>query len=344
MFELPTNKLNIRRLVQVKEGITSKNIETSVLNSEQPVVLKGFSNNWHMVKLARQNGMKVAAHLQSKHVGKEVNVSLIETGGQERIFYNSDFTGFNFTTLKMPFSKVLSTLFEQQALAQPQTVYMPSTSIPLYFPDLVTETLVNGMQDSIFNLWLGNRTRVAAHYDFLQNLACVVAGRRRFILFPPDQIGNLYPGPLHLSPGGREISLVNFAEPDFQTHPKFKQALQHAMLADLSPGDALVIPSMWWHHVEAADPFNVLLNHWWRNSPAYLGGPANALMLSLLSIRDLPPAQKQAWQALFEHYVFHNDAADFAHIPEAAQGALASPLNEQTARQLRANIHNKLRR
>ena len=35
------------------------------------------------------------------------------------------------------------------------------------------------------SLWLGNRTRIAAHYDLPDNLAVVAAGRRRFTVFPP---------------------------------------------------------------------------------------------------------------------------------------------------------------
>ena len=100
---------------------------------------------------------------------------------------------------------------------------------------------------------------------------------------------------------------------------------------------------MWWHHVEALQCFNVLVNYWWRQSPAYMDSPSNALMLSLLSIRDLPPAQRRAWQDIFRHYVFDADSATAAHIPAAAQRVLG-PIDDDAARMLRAQLLRKLNR
>ncbi|MFX6149073.1 cupin-like domain-containing protein, partial [Acinetobacter baumannii] len=91
-----------------------------------------------------------------------------------------------------------------------------------------------------------------------------------FTLFPPDQFGNLYLGPLDNTPAGRAVSMVDFAEPDFAAHPRFREALAHAQVAELEPGDAIFIPSMWYHHVEGRSAFNVLINYWWRETPGWL--------------------------------------------------------------------------
>ena len=53
----------------------------------------------------------------------------------------------------------------------------------------------------------------------------------------------------------------------------------------------------------------------------------NALMLALLAIRDLPPTQRAAWQAMFQHYVFEADDHTAAHIPETVRGVLG-PLDQ----------------
>ena len=60
----------------------------------------------------------------------------------------------------------------------------------------------------------GNRSRAPAHQDLPDNLACVAAGRRRFLLFPPNQLRNLYIGPLARHPAGQPVSLVGPLAPD----------------------------------------------------------------------------------------------------------------------------------
>ena len=185
--------------------------------------------------------------------------------------------------------------------------------------------------------------RGAAHYDEPDNIACRAVGRRRFTLFPPDQLGNLYIGPLDFTPAGQTISMVDFSEPDFENYPRFRDALRKALVADMEPGDAIFIPSMWWHHVEALDGFNVLINYWWRQSPAFMDTPANVLQHALLSLRDLPEAQRKAWHEIFKFYIFDFDENAVAHIPEQRLGVL-SPIDESKARKIRAQLLNKLNR
>jgi hypothetical protein len=100
---------------------------------------------------------------------------------------------------------------------------------------------------------------------------------------------------------------------------------------------------MWWHHVESLTPFNVLVNYWWRQSPDYLDSPIGALMAGLLTMRDLPPAQREIWRQLFDHYVFRPDETTAGHIPPHARSALA-PLTESGARNLRQVLLNRFKR
>ena len=116
------------------------------------------------------------------------------------------------------------------------------------------------------------------------------------------------------------------------------------MVAELEPGDALLLPGMWWHHVEALSDLNVLITHWWRNSPNFMGRPNNALELAILSMRSLPRAQRDAWKAIFDYYVFAHDEHSLEHIPEDVRDMLKLPLDEATARRLRADLLNKLKR
>jgi hypothetical protein len=111
----------------------------------------------------------------------------------------------------------------------------------------------------------------------------------------------------------------------------------------LEPGDALFIPSLWWHHMEGLEVFNVLVNYWWRQAPAWMDTPMNALMLAIMSLRDLPPHERQAWKEVFAHYVFDADASTSAHVPDAARGVLG-PFDGEAARRLRALLLQRLNR
>ena len=80
-----------------------------------------------------------------------------------------------------------------------------------------------------------------------------------------------------------------------------------------TPGDALFIPSMWWHHVESRSELNLLVNYWWCDSLPELGSPTGALLHAMLAIRDLPSHQRKAWGNLFNHYVFDAGESTQSH-------------------------------
>jgi hypothetical protein len=162
-------------------------------------------------------------------------------------------------------------------------------------------------------------------------------------LFPPEQVANLYPGPLAPTPGGQVVSMVDFAAPDLARFPRFADALAAGQVAELEPGDVLVYPALWWHHVEALDAFNVLVNYWWNAAPAFMDTPMDTMLHAFLSLRDRPAQEKAAWRAMFDHYVFGDADAVAAHLPAAARGPLA-PIDGSTARQLRAYLLGRLNR
>ena len=68
-----------------------------------------------------------------------------------------------------------------------------------------------------------------------------------------------------------------------------------------------------------------------------------ALLLAIMSVRDLPPEQREIWREVFRHYIFDADAQTAAHIPEAVRGLLA-PIDELRARELRARLLHGLNR
>ena len=317
-------------------------IPQQVFASTEPVLLKGLVSSWPAVAGCGGSIPDAARYLSQFWREEPVTVYAGDSSIDGRFFYNEDFTGFNFVAGKASLPQVFAKLTEPDREERLSTLYIGSTPIDKWMPGFRAQNDVQlPTEDALASFWLGNRTRVSAHYDFPDNVACVVAGERRFTLFPPQQIGNLYVGPIDKTPSGQAISLVDVKNPDLERFPKFAEALKHARTALLAPGDAIFIPSMWWHHVESREEFNMLVNYWWCNSPDFMGSPTNALMHAILALRDLPPRQRELWQGVFNHYVFEADESVYEHIPEPGRGCLA-PLDETRARQLKANLLNRL--
>ena len=319
-------------------------LDNKLLESTEPVVLRGLVSGWPAVQAAVASEQGAGQYLRRFYRDATVFAFLGAPDIDGRFFYNDDLSGFNFAPVRARLDAILNEIDDHRADEKPPSVYVGSTTVETCLPGFREENDVNlGNRGALASVWIGNRTRIAAHYDLPDNLACIVAGHRRFTLFPPNQLSNLYIGPLDFTPAGQAISLVDFRKPDLVRYPKFATAMEHAQVAELGPGDAIFIPSMWWHHVEALDSFNVLINYWWRQSPDYMDTPTNTLMLALMTIRDLPLEQRAAWQELFRHYVFEADEHTSEHIGKQAQRLLA-PLDEDAARALRAQLLKKMNR
>ncbi|MCF7750626.1 cupin-like domain-containing protein [Bacillus subtilis subsp. subtilis] len=326
-------------------GLDPAQLHTQLPGWTTPKVLRGLVAHWPMVAAARRSASAAAAYLlQFDHGQLPVTATTAAPQAQGRYFYNADMSGFNFRREQIALKVLLDTLIKYQADPAPPGIYVASTTLDSFLPGFGTANpLALGVDDPLASIWIGNRSRIAAHHDVPDNLACVAAGRRRVTLFAPEQIDNLYIGPLDFTPAGQAISLVDFAAPDLHRFPRFAQALGHAQVAELEPGDAVFIPSLWWHHMEGLDTFNVLVNYWWRPVPAWMDAPMNALMLSMLALRELPPAQRAQWRQLFDHYVFDADAHTSAHVPAHARGVLGA-LDATSAGQVRSVLRRRLER
>lgn len=304
---------------------------------QTPLLFKDAVAHWPMVQAGRAG--QLSNYLARFDRALATVVFRGDVADRGRIFYNDNFDGFNYQRDQ---AGLLDTLRALEAPAGvDHTCYVGSSSVDYYFPGLRAE-LPLGLDDrqALVSLWFGNQTRVAAHFDLPENLACVVAGRRRFTLFPPEQVHNLYVGPLDFTPAGQPISLVDFYAPDVERFPRYGEALAAASVADLSPGDVLYVPSMWWHQVESLAGVNALINFWWRSTPGWTGLPLDAMVHALLSIGSLPPAQRQAWGELFNHFVVNREQAR-EQIPAHRQGILAD-LDQRACQQLRAQLIKKL--
>ena len=192
-------------------------------------------------------------------------------------------------------------------------------------------------------IWLGTASNVSSHHDTFDNLACVIAGKRRFTLYAPEHISRLYVGPIDNTMAGAPVSLAASAPPgSAQEFPLFEEIRDQAFQAELEPGDALYLPKLWWHQVESLAPFNGLVNYWWDACSAGPDLPYTALLLSMITIAERPAAERKAWQAFFDHYVFRSKGHPLAHLPPEQHGLLG-PLKDNYSK-IRARVMHLLRR
>jgi hypothetical protein len=312
-------------------------LDARLKGAPSPFVVRGLVADWPLVQAGRRSAAEARAYLLKLRRDRPFTMSVGTPGSGGRLFYD-EAMGMNFRMGRATLGEIFSGIEAMEGHADAPAIYLSSVDVHAYFDGLHEANHVDlGTRELLSSIWIGTRTRIAAHNDFPNNLACCAVGRRRFTLFPPDQFANLYLGPIDHTPAGRPVSMVDLKNPDFAAFPRFREALDHAVTAELEPGDAVFIPSLWWHHVEALEPFNVLVNYWWRDSPRFLGQPQDALIHAMLAIRDLPDDEKAMWRALFDHYVFENGDEVTAHIPPGARGVLA-PLTPESADRLRANL------
>lgn len=323
------------RAIAEYEGVDRERFERDIVPKGQPAVLRGLVADWPIVAAAKQGDEALAAVLRSAASGEpfEAWFGAPEIGG--RFGYNADFSGFNHERRAATVDQLLDLLLRQRGDAEPYSIYAGGIPIRRHVPGLlptIPVPILEMSRPTLISLWLGNRTRTAAHWDLPQNLGCVVAGRRRFTLFPTEQLPNLYVGPLDFTLAGQPISQVDLDAPDLERHPRFAQALKAGQQAELGPGDAIYIPSLWWHAVASLDELGAMINFWWRNAEPPLLTPLNALYHAVITMKNLPPDELARWRVMFDHYVFGENGDPVEHLPEQARGILGKRTPELVAR------------
>ncbi len=292
--------------------------------ARQPVVMRGLAAQWPGVAAGKQRGRAIADYLLGFGPTRPVAGIMAPPEEKGRYFYNPEFTGFNFSKHQGELAAFLGELLRIGGEREPVGMAVQSETIPELLPGFVEANPMPLVPDAVPRIWIGNRIRVAPHYDLMENIGVCLAGRRRFTVFPPGQLPNMYPGPFEMTPAGTPVSMVDPLAPDLERFPLYAEACAQARQATLEPGDALYLPYAWWHGVEALEPVSILVNYWWNDAPEGSGGGYDALLHALLSYRHLPEDERAVWRMMFEHYVFGNaDPAE--HLPPHAKGIMGPP-------------------
>jgi hypothetical protein len=316
-------------------GVDRARFEGEIVPAARPAVLRGLVADWPAVQAGRESAEAFAAWLRGAATDAAGEAWFGEPGIEGRFGFNDAIDGYNHERKLATIDQLLDLLLRQRGTPEPWGIYAGALPLDRHAPGFLDANpmpLLDAGRRMLVSLWLGNRTVTAAHWDLPQNLACVVLGRRRFTLFPPGQLPNLYVGPIDFTLAGQPTSLVDIDAPDLDRFPRFAEALAAAQVTELEPGDALYLPSLWWHGVRGQDEVGAMVNFWWRDGPARMVTPLHSLLHAAMTMHELPDNERAAWKAHFDHYIFRAHGDPAAHLPGPARGILGNRTPDLIAR------------
>jgi hypothetical protein len=309
----------------------------------RPVVLRGAFRDWALVRAGTTSPGALVEYLGGFATTTLAQAFVGDPAIAGRYYYADGLKGFNFERQDMTLPAAIDRILASAASPGSQTVYVGSLPSLAYLPGLARENTASMLPQNVDpRIWIGNASNVSCHYDTFDNLAVVVAGRRHFTLYPPEAVAGLYVGPLDNTMAGAPVGLADGSEPGDPRYPAFEVWRTQALQVELEPGDALYLPKLWWHRVEATAPFNVLINYWWDGFSAGPDAPNTAMLLAMIAIAERPAPERAAWRAFFDHYVFRPDGHPLAHLPEDKHGILG-PLTGGGYGRIRSHIMRLLR-
>lgn len=308
-----------------------------------PVVLRGQCGDWPAVRAQAQSRAALIDYLAQFDVGKTAEAFVGDPAIAGRYNYADGLNGFNFTRETLTLGAGLSRMARADDTPEAASLYLGSLPTDTHLPGFAEANSVPIVPaGTTSRIWLGTASSVACHYDTFDNLACVVTGTRRFTLYPPDALSALYVGPIDHTMAGQPVSLAAGAAPDDPRYPAFAAARARALVVELEPGDALYLPKLWWHAVEARSSFNAMVNYWWDGFASGPDAPYMTMLLAMIAIAERPAPERAAWRAFFDHYVFRPDGHPLAHVPEQQHGILG-PLGQGNYGRIRAWVMKMLR-
>ena len=180
--------------VMERQVTDSAALDALLTGARTPFVVRKLVADWPLVKAGLQSPRAARTYLLDRARDVPFAVSIGQPGHDGRMFYDAAMA-MNFQMARGRLTDIFGGFDDNEGRADAPTVYLASIDVPGHFDEVDSENRVElGARQAVASLWIGTPTRIAAHNDFPDNLACCVAGRRRFTLFPPGQFRNLYLG------------------------------------------------------------------------------------------------------------------------------------------------------
>ncbi|HHH49968.1 MAG TPA: cupin-like domain-containing protein [Saprospiraceae bacterium] len=223
--------LKLKQILR-ETGLSKKDFYSTYLSRNQPVIFTDLMDSWPAKNKWTIDYLKsVYGHLK---------VPLYATNkGKGKKYISPE--------IYMTFKEYLELLE-----AGPTNLRMFLFNIFKEAPELIKDfsmpTIMDGFIDSFpFMFFGGEGATVGLHYDidlshiFLNQLH----GRKRVVLFAPDQSINIYHHPFSVA------SYIDVNNPDYDLFPALEKAVGYECI--VNPGETLFMPSGYWHYIEYLD-------------------------------------------------------------------------------------------
>lgn len=220
--------------IERRSGLNKETFTREYLNPSKPVILTDLMTPWSATK------KWTLEYFKEKHGDVLVPVFNTET-------YSKPGKGYMEPERKMPFGEFLSTI-EQGPTNLRMFLFNIFQHIPELINDFKTPTIMDGFVEGFPFLFFGGEgSEVRLHYDV--DYSCVFLnqfhGRKRVVLFPPEQSKNIYQHPFTVK------SHIDVNNPDYNRFPALKKVQGYECI--VNPGETLFMPSCYWHYIEYLD-------------------------------------------------------------------------------------------
>ncbi|KAM4608418.1 tRNA wybutosine-synthesizing protein 5 [Polymixia lowei] len=255
-------ELQERIAVPIFKGVDRDIFVQEIYPKRRPAVLRGVClgpclDNWTVEYLGRKGGEKEV----------KIHVSTVP---------QMDFLHKNFAYRTLPFNEFVKRASEKKHsdffLCEDESYYLRSlgedvrkepADLGKQFPELAEDFHIpqffepDQFFSSVFRI-SSCGLQLWTHYDVMDNLLAQVTGRKRVVLYNPQDA-------LHLYLSGDKSEVLDIDSPDLERFPEFVKAQRFECV--LEPGDLLFIPALWFHNTVALQ-FGVGVNVFWRHLPA----------------------------------------------------------------------------
>ena len=129
--------------------------------ADTPIVLRGLCRHWPLTQAGLQSPAAALALLQGYSAGLPVTACYLPPETRGRVFYNADFSGFNYQGGPLPFADLCKRLLDPTLTQSGASIYMGSTEIGQYFPGIREQhqlplDLLPGAAQALVSIWLGS--------------------------------------------------------------------------------------------------------------------------------------------------------------------------------------------